>query len=67
MSIKHEWFGVVGVRWHQFVGAVSLFSFPFILFKSLDTSPSRSLSCGRSHLQFRQSPPAPLGPQKGES
>uniref|UniRef100_A0A8C0E6K3 Activating transcription factor 6 beta n=1 Tax=Balaenoptera musculus TaxID=9771 RepID=A0A8C0E6K3_BALMU len=33
--------------------------------QSLDTSPSRSLSYGRSRLQLRQSPPNPLGPRKG--
>ncbi|KAI2541758.1 activating transcription factor 6 beta [Homo sapiens] len=33
--------------------------------QSLDTSPSRSLSHGRSHLQLRQSPSNPLDPQKG--
>ncbi|XP_063580714.1 cyclic AMP-dependent transcription factor ATF-6 beta isoform X7 [Pongo abelii] len=33
--------------------------------QSLDTSPSRSLSHGRSHLQLRQSPSNPLDPRKG--
>uniref|UniRef100_G1L6J6 Activating transcription factor 6 beta n=1 Tax=Ailuropoda melanoleuca TaxID=9646 RepID=G1L6J6_AILME len=33
--------------------------------QSLDTSPSRSLSYGRSRLQLRQSPPNPRGPQRG--
>lgn len=41
------------------------FPFAFTLFTFLDTSPSRSLSCG-SHLQLRQSPPNLLGPQRGE-
>lgn len=43
------------------------FPSPFTLFKSLDTSPSRSLSDRRICLQLRQSPPNPPGPRKGES
>lgn len=57
----------MGVRCVSFQGPSVSFRFPFTLFKSLDTSSSRSLSCGRSCLQLRQSPATPLGPQRGES
>lgn len=50
----------------SFQGPFVSFPFPFALSKSLDTSPFRSLSHGRSHLQLRQSPSNPLDPRKGE-
>lgn len=62
-----KWFGVVRGEVASVCGDCLSFPFPSSSSNHRYFSFQKSQLCGRSHLQFRQSPPAPWAPRRIES